>query len=248
MVKRLSKEMKYLRIFKAKKPIGQLSKSERREFASDLASGVLESLISVETRNLALGLKDITPETFSNTKEDFLGICHARETLKTVEQVTLDKSFEKLSLDYMKYLKSMKFIKDSDLLEVSIHYLTLTWIDAAAHKRSMDLYNRLLEIRSTLTKLDSWTEELESAYKKTSFGNATVKPGTFVSCSVVIKQKDKSKLFDSAWGRDFWPAINSAAYKESTELGSVAIWKAIANGMLPDLYLMFQENSGWLKQ
>jgi hypothetical protein len=240
--------MKYLRIFKAKKPIGQLSKSERREFASGLASGVLESLISVETRNLALGLKDITPESFDNTKEDFLEICDTRQTLKTVEQLTLDKSFEKLSLEYMKYLNSMEFIKDSDLLEVSIHYLTLTWIDDAVHKRSMDLYNRLLEIKSALIKLGSWTEELEAAYRKTSFGNTAVKPGTFVNCSVVIKQKDKFRLFDSAWDSDFWPAINSAAYKEATELGSVAIWRAVTNGMIPDLYLMFKEHSGWLKR
>ena len=239
--------MKYLRIFKAKKPIGQLSKSERRDFANNLATDILENLISLEIRNLAAGLKEVVPERFNETKEDFLSICDVRETLKFIEQETLDKTFEKLSLDYMKYLNSIKSIGDSDLLEVSRHYLTLTWIDAATHKRSMDLYKRLLEIRSALTKLNSWTEELEAAYKKTSFGNAAAKPATFVNCSVVIKQKDKSKLFDSAWDRDFWPAISSEAFKASAEMGSEEIWKAITSGMIPDLYLLFKEYSSWLK-
>lgn len=239
--------MKYLRIFRANKPIGQLSKSERREFANDMATNLFENLVSPEIRNLTEELKGAVPERFNDTKEDFLRICYVRETLKTIEQETLDKAFEKLSLDYMKYLNSIKFIGDSELLEVSRHYLTLTWIDAATHKRSIDLYKRLLEIRNALTKLNSWTEELEAAYEKTSFGSAAAKPATFVNCSVVIKQKDKSKLFDSAWDRDFWPALSSEAYKASTELGSADIWKAITNGMIPDLYLLFKEYSGWLK-
>jgi len=240
--------MKYLRIFKANKPIGQLSKSERRLFAKNMATSIFENLVSPEIRKLTEELKGVVPERFNDTKEDFLKICDVRETLKTIEQETLDKAFEKLSLDYMEYLNSIKFIGDSELLEVSRHYLTLTWIDAATHKRSIDLYKRLLEIRNALTKLNSWTEELETAYKKTSFGSAAAKPATFVNCSVVIKQKDKSKLFDSAWDRDFWPALSSEAYKASTELGSVEIWKAITNGMIPDLYLMFKEHSGWLKR
>ena len=68
-----------------------------------------------------------------------------------------------------------------------------------------------------------------------------------MTCSVVIKQKDKKKLFDSTWGSDFSPAINSSAYQESLELGSAKIWKAISSGMIPDLNLVFQEFSGWLK-
>ena len=61
------------------------------------------------------------------------------------------------------------------------------------------------------------------------------------------KQKDKNKIFNSSWDRDFWPAINSDTYNESLVLGSTKIWKALSDGMIPDLQLVFREFSGWLK-
>ena len=239
--------MKYFRIFKAKKPIGQLSEAERREFANSMASNLLENIISVETRSMAQDLKDVVPSHFANTREDFVRICEMRDVLKKIEKETLDKAFETHSQEYLKYLNSIRIISSSNLVEVSLEYLTLTWIDAAIHKRSLDVYTRLLEMKSTLNKLDLWSGELETAFRETSFGKSQYKPGTFVTCSVVIKQKDKKKLFDSTWDRDFWPTLNSEAYKESTELGSAKIWNAIANGMVPDLKLVFREFSGWLK-
>jgi len=239
--------MKYFRIFKAKKPIGQLNEAERREFSSKMASNILENIISVETRSMAQDLRDAAPSNFYDTQEDFIRICDTRDILKSIEQETLDKAFEMQSLEYLKYLNSIKVITDSNLLEVSLEYLTLNWIDTAIHKRSLDLYSRLLEMKSALTKMDLWSGDLEIAYRNTSFGKSGSKPSSFVNCSVVIKQKDRSKLFDSTWDRDFWPALSSEAYKESTDLGSIKIWNAIANGMVPDLKLVFREFSGWLK-
>jgi hypothetical protein len=239
--------MKYFRIFKAKKPIGQLNEAERREFSSNIASSIFENIISVETRSMAQELRDVAPSNFDDTKEDFIRICGTRDILKEIEQETLDKAFELQSLDYLRYLNSIKVITDDNLIEVSLRYLTLDWIDKAIHKRSLDLYSRLLEIKSTLAKLGLWSGDLETTYRNTSFGKSGSKPSSFVSCSVVIKQKDRSKLFDSTWDRDFWPALSSEAYKESTELGSTKIWNSIANGMVPDLKLIFQEFSSWLK-
>lgn len=239
--------MKYFRIFKAKKQIGQLNEAERREFSNNIASNILENIVSVEIRSKAQELRDLAPSSFDDTKEDFLRICNTRDILKNIEADTLDKAFENHSLEYLKYLNSIKVITDSNLVEVSLDYLTLNWIDNAIHKRSLDVYTRLLEMKSTLNKLDLWSGELETAFRETSFGKSQYKPGTFVTCSVVIKQKDKKKLFDSTWDRDFWPALSSEAYKESTELGSAKIWNAIANGMVPDLKLVFREFSGWLK-
>ena len=239
--------MKYFRIFKAKKPIGQLDEAERRQFSNNIASSILENIVSVEIRSIAQDLRDLAPSNFNDTKEDFIRICDTRDILKSIEQETLDKAFEMHSLEYLKYLNSIKVITDSNLLEVSLEYLTLNWIDTAIHKRSLDLYSRLLEMKSTLTKLGLWSGDLETTYRNTSFGKSGSKPSSFVSCSVVIKQKDRSKLFDSTWDRDFWPALSSAAYKESTELGSIKIWNSIANGMVPDLNLIFREFSSWLK-
>jgi hypothetical protein len=239
--------MKYFRIFKAKKPIGRLSEAERREFASNMASNILESLISVENRSKAQELKDLNAIDFGDTKEDFIRICETRDALKNIERETLDVAFEKLSLDYLKYLNSIKAITNKNLLEVNLDYLTLDWIDKAIHKRSLDLYSRLLEIKSTLTRLDLWSGDLESAYRNTSFGISGSRPSSFVNCSVVIKHKDRYKLFDSSWDRDIRPVMNSEAYKKSTEMGSSKIWNAIANGMVPDLKLVFRDLSTWLK-
>jgi len=239
--------MKYLRIFRANKPIGQLSESERREFSHKLASDILDNLVDENTRTLTAGLKDVSVESFKDTKEDFLGLCETREILKSVEAATLDKAFETLSKEYLQYLNSIRSITEKNLLEVSLRYLTLHWIDNAIHKRSLDVYTRLLEMRSTLSRLDLWTGELEAAYREASFGKSQTKPMTFVSCSVVIKHKDKRRLFDSTWDSDFGPAFRSDAYKESVELGSIKIWKAISSGMIPDLNLVFKEFSGWIK-
>jgi hypothetical protein len=239
--------MKYFRIFKAKKPIGQLSEAERREFANNMASNILENIISVETCSKAQDLKDVVPSNFVNTRDDFIRICKARDDLKKIEKETVDKAFEMHSQEYLRYLNSVRVISSSNLVEVSLEYLTLNWIDAAIHKRSLDLYNRLIEIKSSLIKSDLWSGELDSIYRYTSFGQSGSKPSSFVNCSVVIKQKDKARLFNSTWDRDFGPALSSEAYKESTDLGSAKIWSAIANGMLPDLKLAFREFSGWLK-
>jgi hypothetical protein len=239
--------MKYLRLFKAKKPLGQFSQAERLDFSKDLASNILENIISAENLALAAGLRDAELDSFKNTKEDFIRICGTREVLKTIESETLDKAFEKHSFDYLKYLNSIKAIQEKNLVEVSTRYLTLEWIDKSIHKRSLDLYNRLLDIKSELNKLGLWTADLETAYKNASFGKSGYKPGSFVNCSVVIKQKDRFKLFDSAWDLEFYPLFQSETYKESIELGSVAIWSAITKGMIPDLYLVFRECSGWLK-
>jgi len=239
--------MKYFRIFKAKKPIGQLDEVERRQFSNNIASSILENVVSVEIRSIAQDLRDLEPSNFNDTKEDFIRICETREILKSIEQGTLDKAFEMHSMEYLEYLNSIKVITDSNLLVVGLDYLTLSWIETAIHKRSLDFYIRLLEMKSALTKLDLWSGDLETAYRNTSFGKSDGKPSSFVNCSVVIKQKDKSKLFDSTWDRDFWPALSSEAYKESTEFGSKEIWNAIANGMVPDLKLVFREFSGWLK-
>jgi hypothetical protein len=239
--------MKYLRIFKAKKPIGLLSDSERLDFSHQLATEILSNLVDESTQSLALGLKDITVESFKVTPEDFLEICKTREILKTIEGETLLKAFEQLTHDYLQYLNSIKSISEKNLLDVGLNYLTLNWINDAIYKRSSDLYDRLLQIRSSLTRLDLWTEQLEAAYRDTSFGKSRYEPGTFVTCSVVIKQKDKKKLFDSTWESDFGPAINSRSYQDSLELGSAKIWKAISSGMIPDLNLVFKEFSGWLK-
>ena len=239
--------MKYFRIFKARKPIGQLSQAERHAFSSELASDILDNLVSPEMRKLALQLGDTVAQDYKDTAADFIRICEAREILKTVESETLNVVFEKQSNEYLQYLKSIGSISEKNLIEVSLSYLTLNWIDDAIHKRSLDVYSRLLEIRSSLNRLDLWTAELEAAYRESSFGKSQYKPGTFVTCSVVIKQKDKKKLFDSTWDSDFGPAVNSSAYQESLELGSAKIWKAISSGMIPDLNLVFREFSGWLK-
>jgi hypothetical protein len=239
--------MKYLRIFKAKKPIGQLNESERSAFAKDFAENILENIISSEIRAVAIDLRDALPKTFQETKEDFIRICEVRQNLKTIEQQTLDKVFEKHALAYFNYLNSIRVIDEKNLLEVSTEYLTLNWIDAAIHKKSLDIYKRMLEIRSSLTKLNLWAVELEEVYRSASFGENAHKPNTFVNCSVVIKQKDKNKIFNSSWDRDFWPAINSDTYNESLVLGSTKIWKALSDGMIPDLQLVFREFSGWLK-
>ncbi len=239
--------MKYLRIFRANKPFGQLSESERREFSHKLASDILDNLVDEKTRTLASGFKDISVESFKDTKEDFLRLCETREILKNVEAATLDKAFEALSKEYLQYLNSIRLITEKNLLEVSLRYLTLHWIDNAIHKRSLDVYTRLLEVKSTLSRLDLWTGELEAAYREASFGKSQTKPMTFVSCSVVIKHKDKRRLFDSTWDSDFGPAFRSDAYKESVELGSIKIWEAISSGLIPDLNLVFKEFSGWIK-
>ena len=239
--------MKYLRIFRAKKPIGQLSDSERREFTHNLASDILGNLVDANTQSLALGLMDASVESFMDTKEDFLKLCEIREILKSVESETLDKAFETLSMEYLQFLNSVRSITEKNLVEVSLRYLTLHWIDNAIHKRSLDVYSRLVEMRSALTKLDLWSGELEEVYRETSFGKSRVKPTTFVSCSVVIKHKDKNRLFDSTWNSDFGPAFSSDAYKESVELGSIKIWKAISSGMIPDLNLVFREFSSWVR-
>jgi hypothetical protein len=239
--------VKYFRLFKAKKPIGKLSQSERREFANDLASSILDNILSPNIHALAISVKEDLPENFKNTSEDFLRICKARETLKTIEHETLDKVFEKNSLDFLKYLNSIKAIKEENLIDIATNYLTLNWIDDAIHKRSSDIYTQIIAIRSSLTKSNSWTPELEAAYRETSFGSVAVKPSIFVSCSVVIKQKDRFKLFDSAWDKDLWPVISSVAYKDSIAKGSIEIWQAMNNGMIPDLHLVFREFSGWLK-
>jgi len=239
--------VKYLRIFKAKKPIGQLSQAEQNAFSSELASNILDNLVSPELRKLCFELGDAVAKDYKDTVADFIRICEAREILKTIEGETLNVIFEKQSNEYLQYLQSIGSISEKNLIEVSLNYLTLNWIDDAIHKRSLDVYSRLLEIRSSLNRLNLWTGELEAAYRETSFGKSQYKPGTFVTCSVVIKQKDKKKLFDSTWGSDFGPAINSNAYQESLELGSAKIWKAISSGMIPDLNLVFREFSGWLK-
>lgn len=239
--------MKYFRIFKANKPVSQLNQAERNVFASELASDILENLVDPEIRKLSLELGDVVAEDFKDIATDFLRICEAREILKTIEGETLNVVFENQSKDYLQYLKSIRSISEKNLIEVSFEYLTLNWINDAIHKRSLDFYSRLLEIKSSLIRLNAWTEELEAAYREASFGKSQYKPGTFVTCSVVIKQKDKKKLFDSTWDSDFVPAISSSAYKESLEMGSAKIWKAISSGMIPDLNLIFREFSGWLK-
>lgn len=239
--------MKYLRIFKAKKPIGQLSQAERNAFSSELASDILENLVGPEMRKLSSELGDALAKDYKDTATDFIRICEAREILKIIEGETLNVVFEKQSKDYLQYLKSIRSISEKNLIEVSLNYLTLNWIDDAIHKRSLDFYSRLLEIKSSLNRLNLWTGELETAYREASFGKSQYKPGTFVTCSVVIKQKDKKKLFDSTWDSDFGPAISSSAYQASLEMGSAKIWKAISSGMIPDLNLVFREFSGWLK-
>ena len=239
--------MKYFRLFKAKKPISEMSMSERNAFSHDLVSDIMENIISPENHAIAVQVKDIEPASFKDTKEDFVRLCKTRETIKIVEHDILDRVFEKHANEYLKYLKSIKSIQENNLAEVSTHYLRLDWIDKAIHKRSMDLYDRLLSIKSALSKIGSWTADLEAAYKEASFGKSAYKPGVFVSCSVVIKQKDRFKLFDSAWNRDFYSLIKSEHYKESTESGSVLIWKSIMSGMIPDLNLVFSECSSWLK-
>jgi hypothetical protein len=239
--------VKYFRIFKAKKPIGQLSEAERNAFASELASNILDNLVSPEMRKLTLELGDAVAEDFKDTAADFIRICQAREILKTIEGEILNVAFEKHANEYLQYLNSIGSISEKNLIDVSLSYLSLNWIDDAIHKRSLDVYSRLLEIRSSLNRLNLWTGELEAAYREASFGKSQYKPGTFVTCSVVIKQKDKKKLFDSTWDSDFGPAFNSSAYQESLELGSAKIWKAISGGMIPDLNLVFREFSGWLK-
>ena len=83
--------MKYFRIFKAKKPIGQLSEAERREFANNMASNILENIISVETRSKAQDLRDVEPSNFVNTRDDFIRTCKTRDDLKKNEKETLDK-------------------------------------------------------------------------------------------------------------------------------------------------------------
>jgi len=238
--------MKYFRLFKAKKSFGELSKSERRDFASEVASNILENIVQTDIRNLAESVKGVTPQDFNHTKDDFSRICKTREILKTIEQDTLDKEFEKLSLEFLRYLNSVRVIQERNLVEISTRYLTLNWIDKSIHKRSLDIYNRLLEIRSTLRNSNLWDEDLEATYKSTSYGKAGSKPSTFVSCTVLIKQKDKSKLFNSTWDREFWPVLNSDTFADSTESGSVKIWNAITNGMVPDLTLLFREFSEWL--
>lgn len=240
-------KMKYLNLFRAKKPIAQLSKGERREFSEGLASSILESLINPETRLLAQSMRGLEPENFHDTQVDFMKICETREVLKKIEQETTSKSFERHSLDFFKFLDSIKLIQEKNLVEVSTGYLMLGWINTTISKRSMDLYLRLLEIKSSLQKLDLWTDEMEKAYRDTSFGKAGIQTGKFASCSVLIKQKDRYKLFDSAWNTDFSPLIDSAAYKASAELGSKEIWKALSNGMNPDLLLVFQEFNSWLR-
>ena len=235
--------MKYFRIFKAKKTINQLNEAERREFASDIASTVLENIINHSTLCKIQEFKDVKPENFGDTEEDFLRICQIREKLEDIEKETVDKAYEKLCLDYLKYLKSIKVINNKNLIEVSFEYLTLHWIERVIHKRSSDVYSRLLEIKSKLTKSDLWSEELELIYRNTSFGNYGNKISPLVNCSVVIKRKDIFKLFDLTWKENIWPALNSEAFEKSIELGSITIWNSMANGMVPDLKLVFQEFS-----
>lgn len=168
---------------KAKKPLGEMSPDERKEFAKELVTESLENLL----RPIVPPEMFASVESLKKLEVDELFDLHSKwSEIYTVERKRLIEDSYYVSFETLR--KSRKLSRD-EYLKWEKEYLFYDWLDEVIGKPLLDVYTAILYKRNTLMREQSWTERFETQYRSISFGEKSKKGPILLTLKLLIKEK-----------------------------------------------------------
>jgi hypothetical protein len=204
---------------RARKPLGELSPDERREFATELIGESLENLIRPK----------VAPELFPREESlkklgmDELFDLHSKwsEIYATERKRLIEDSYH---ASFETVRKSRKLSRD-EYLKWEKEYLFYEWLDEVIGKPLLDVYKAILDKRSTLMREQSWSDGYETEYRSISFGEKSKKGPILLTFMLLIKEKGPQYPYEV--GLD--PDLKSLATEKAFSLFS----NQLLNGLVP---------------
>lgn len=168
---------------KIKKPLGELSPDERKEFAKELVTELLENLIRPKVAPEMFA----TEESLKKLEVDELFDLHSKwSEIYTMERKRLIEDSYFVSFETLR--KSRKLSRD-EYLKWEKEYLFYEWLDEVIGKPLLDVYKAILDKRNTLMREGSWSERFETEYRSISFGEKSKKGPILLTLKLLIKEK-----------------------------------------------------------
>lgn len=204
---------------KVKKPLGEMSENERKEFAKELVTESLENLLRPK----------VPPEMFASEESlkklevDELFDLHSKwSEIYTVERKRLIEDSYYVAFETLR--KSRKLSRD-EYLKWEKEYLFYDWLDEVIGKPLLDVYKAILYKRNTLMRDQSWTERFETQYRSISYGEKSKKGPILLTLMLLIKEKGPHYPYEV--GLD--PELKELATEKAISLFS----KQLSKGLLP---------------
>jgi hypothetical protein len=204
---------------KAKKPLGELSPDERKEFAKDLATESLENLL----RPIVAPEMFATEESLMKLEVNELFDLHSKwSKIYTEERKRLIEGSYYVSFETLR--KSRK-LSHEECLMWEKEYLFYEWLDEVIGKPLLDVYKAILDKRNILMREQSWRDSFETEYRSISYGEKSKKGPILLTLKLLIKEKGAHYPYEV--GLD--PELKALATKKAVSLFS----NQLSKGLVP---------------
>jgi hypothetical protein len=204
---------------KIKKPLGELSPDERKEFAKELVAESLENLIRPK----------VAPEMFATEEslrklemDELFDLYSKWSEIYTTERKRLIEDTYYASLEILR--RSRKLSRD-EYLKWEKEYLYYEWLDEVIGKPLLDVYKVILSKRNLSMLHQSWPDRFETEYRSISYGEKSKKGPILLTLKLLIKEKGPRYPYEV--GLD--PELKLLATEKAFSLFS----NQLSNGLVP---------------
>lgn len=174
---------------KAQKPIGEMTQSERREFAEELTRSSLKNLTQEKIPgNLIEGLNALTQIEL----EELFNLYMKWSVVYNSERKKLVEPDYKGSIET---LKRVRKLSREEYIRWRKEYYFLNWLDEVIASPKIQIYKEILSRRSTLMKQNNWNDAYEDLYREISFKKRDSESPILITLDLLIREKARQYEF-----------------------------------------------------
>jgi hypothetical protein len=174
---------------KAKKPIGEMTQSERREFAEDLARSALKNLTQEKIPDEVIeGLNALTQIEL----EELFNLYMKWSVIYNSERKKLVEPDYKGSIETLKRIRKLS---REEFIRWRKEYYFLNWLDEVIASPKIQIYKEILSRRSSLMRQSDWNDGYENQYREISFKKHDSESPILMTLDLLIREKARQYEF-----------------------------------------------------